>query len=633
MMRTQATVTSGGAPFTTLPANSNDAVTALAAVGALSALDAELARSIGRLAGEEREAVLLAFALASRATSEGHVCAELARIAGTAPLTAEGEPTGIVFPTLEAWCAAIAESPAVGDGTRPSAFVLDAEARLYLYRYHEHEARLGAALRARSSMPLPLARPEILRTLVPRLFGAQNGTDVDWQRIAAQIACVSSFSVVSGGPGTGKTSTVIRLLALSIADLQSQGNARPRVLLLAPTGKAAARLADATARAKATLDCPQEVLDCIPTEARTVHRALEAGRDGRFRIGPDRLLLADIVAVDEASMIDVALMRHLVEAVPATARLVLLGDRHQLSSVEAGAVLADVCGTSDSPHFSAALASRVRTVFGEELPAAAITGGEPSIDDAVVTLVKSHRFSESSPLGALARAIQQGRTEDALALLARPGDVSLVTPQSDRALDPSLRRAAIDGFTPLARSETPEVALGHLDAFRILCAHRTGPAGVIEINRWLARELASAGLIHPDRGVSHPILVTRNDASVDLFNGDVGVVFRQGGDAFAARAVFRTAEGTLRALSIARLPPHEPAFAMSVHKSQGSEFDDVVLVLPRPGSPLLSRELVYTAVTRARRRVTIHGSVEALKEAIDKPVARASGLGDALRKR
>jgi exodeoxyribonuclease V alpha subunit len=349
-------------------------------------------------------------------------------------------------------------------------------------------------------------------------------------------------------------------------------------------------------------------------------------------VGKERPLFADVVAVDEASMIDVGLMRHLVEAVPERSRLVLLGDRHQLSSVEAGAVLADVCGEDAGAHFSRALAARVESAFGEPLPASAVVERPPGIDDSVVTLVKSHRFSSDSALGALARAIQRGDAAGALELLAAPGsELALTTPRSARGVDDALRRAAVTGFTPLAGSATAEVALDRLDAFRVLCAHREGPAGVVDVNRWIGKELASAGLLRPERGVVHPVLVTRNDASLDLFNGDVGVVFRDGDAAASARAVFRSATGALRPLSLSRLPPHEPAFAMSVHKSQGSEFDSVVLVLPRPGSPLLSRELVYTAVTRARARVLVHGTVEAFREALARPVARSSGLSEALR--
>jgi exodeoxyribonuclease V alpha subunit len=609
----------------------SDLLSVLREAGAVSPIDVQLALTVGRITGDTRAIVALATALASRATTEGHVCVELPRLSGTEALGPSGEPLGMSYPSLDEFAAALRDSAAVGDGSRPSVLVVDRAMRLYLYRFYEHEVRLARALSARSLATLEPPHPEVLRTLLPRLFGGRAEGEVDWQRVAAQVACLSSLSVVSGGPGTGKTSTVIRLIALTIADLLSRGVASPRVLLLAPTGKAAARLAEATAKAKASLDCPKEILDFVPSEARTVHRALEAGHDGRFRLNASRPLLADVVAVDEASMIDVALMRHLVEAVPERARLVLLGDRHQLSSVEAGAVLADVCGDADRPRFSRALAARVKAVFGEELPDTAVTAPGPGIDDGIVTLSKSHRFSSESRLGALARAIQEGRADDALALFGAGTDLTLVEEGDGRRSIQALRRATREGFGPLAKSTTAQEALSRLDAFRILCAPREGQWGVVEMNRWAFRDLSAAGSIQHDHGFLHPVLITRNDASLDLFNGDVGVVFRDQTTPGAARAVFRGPGGQPRALSLSRLPPHETAFAMSVHKSQGSEFDDVVVVLPRPGSPLLSRELVYTAVTRARRRVLVHGTVEAFREALGKPVQRASGLAAALR--
>lgn len=612
-----------------------DLVNTLRAADVLSPIDVELAKSLARITGDASPTVRLAAALASRATTEGHVCVALPRLAGSEARAPSGEPLGVSYPPLDEFVSALRASPAVGDGSRPSVLVLDRAHRLYLFRYHDHEARLARALVERSETRLQPPHPEVLRRLLPRLFGPiPAGGEVDWQRVAAQIACLSSLAVVSGGPGTGKTSTVIRLIALAIADLRSRGVASPRVLLLAPTGKAAARLAEATARAKGSLDCPPEILELVPTDARTVHRALEAGQDGRFRLNAARPLLADVVAVDEASMIDVGLMRHLVEAVPRAARLVLLGDRHQLSSVEAGAVLADVCGDAGGPRFSRALAARVKAAFGEDLPESAVTAAAPGIDDGIVTLTRSHRFAAASRLGALARAIQGGRADEALALLAKPDDeLAFIVAEGGRPGMDALQRAAREGFAKLSSSESVAEALSRLDAFRILCAPREGPAGVVEVNRWVARELAAAGLTRPDRGVVHPLLVTRNDPSLDLFNGDVGVAFRDATAPGGARAYFRSGDANAapRALSLARLPPHEPAFAMSVHKSQGSEFEGVVVVLPRPGSPLLSRELVYTAVTRARRRVLLHGTVEAFREALARPVQRASGLADALR--
>jgi exodeoxyribonuclease V alpha subunit len=595
---------------------------------ALSALDAELARGLARVSGERQESVLLAVALVSRATRDGHVCADLGRLEGT-PLLGEGDAVVGACPPLAEWLRELRESPLVGDGSARTPLVLDAKNRLYLHRHFEHEKRLARALVERSKRVVEPARKEALRQLAERLFGPP-APGPDWQKIAAEVAAVSALTVVSGGPGTGKTTTVTKILALAVADELARGNTKPRALLVAPTGKAASRLAEAARAATAALDCPEEIRAKIPTTATTVHRALEADAEGRFRITADRQLVADIVAIDEASMIDVGLMRALVDAVPAKARLVLLGDRDQLASVEAGAVLADVCGDRRGPRYSRALAARLEATFGERLPSEAVGDSPPGIDDAIVTLMHSHRFSAASALGTLAAAIREGDADRVLDLLsAGEKGVALLESPDDRTQHPALPTLLARGFDALARAASGEEALAALDRFRVLSAHRRGPLGVEEMNRHVPRVLREAGVLAPRAGFIEPVMVTRNDPDIDLYNGDVGVLFREGPD--GARALFPGSESRPRRLSPSRLPPHEPAFAMSVHKSQGSELDEVVVILPPEGSPLLSRELLYTAVTRARNKVVVHASLAAIREATRRPVERASGLAEALR--
>jgi exodeoxyribonuclease V alpha subunit len=595
---------------------------------ALSALDAELARKLAGLSGEQREDVLLAVALASRATRSGHVCADLGKLGGT-PLKDDEGGVLAVCPGFAPWRELVATSTLVGSGVGRTPLVLDGKGRLYLRRHWEHEQRLARTLLERSRRPIEPADPAASRALLEALFGPAPARP-DWQRIAAQIATISSLTVVSGGPGTGKTSTVTKMLALAIADHLARGHARPRTLLVAPTGKAASRLAESAQKAAASLNVPKAVLERIPLTASTVHRALEADSEGRLRITAERPLVADIVAVDEASMIDVGLMRALVDAIPANARLLLLGDRDQLASVEAGAVLADVCGDRDVPRYSRALDDRLHQAFGEGLPREAITATTPGVDDCIVTLTESHRFAGTSALGELARRIQRGDADGVLALLESGSDeVALFEPQGERALHPALVRAVTEGFRELAGTTTAEAALRALERFRVLCAHRRGPAGVEDVNRWIASALQSAGLLSARSALVQPIIVNQNDSSIGLYNGDVGVLFREGPE--GARAAFSGEGERARRLSPSRLPPHEPAFAMSIHKSQGSELDEVVVMLPAPGSPLLSRELFYTAVTRARRRVVVHGTAAAVREATQNPAERASGLADALR--
>jgi exodeoxyribonuclease V alpha subunit len=295
--------------------------------------------------------------------------------------------------------------------------------------------------------------------------------------------------------------------------------------------------------------------------------------------------------------------------------------------VDAGAVLADVCDTSEKGSYSPDLVQRFSRIFGEELPATSIRAGRSPIDDSVVVLEKSYRFAASSALFAFSRAVQAGDAALALAHLESGGDEVVFSDADHASAGAHLVDACVAGFRAFASAPTAEAALDELARFRVLSGHREGPLGVADLNRVLEREMSCPG---SSSVVVYPILVHENAPALDLFNGDVGVLVRE---ASATRAVFRRSEGGLRSLSQSRLPRHEAAFAMSVHKSQGSEFEEVAVVLPRSGSPLLTRELLYTAVTRAKRRVLIHGTKASLREAIERPAARASGLSDALRGR
>ncbi len=607
----------------------SNAFDTLAAAGYFAPLDLHFARTSAALVREERQAVLLGLALVSRHTRDGHVCVDLARTAGDRPIDEAGEPIGSVrFPELSAWCAALEQSSLVSDGARCSPLVLREGRRLYLRRYWEHERRLAELLIERAKPRDEALDGRVLRPALLRLFGPAPA-EPDWQRIAVQLALLERLVVISGGPGTGKTSSVVKLLALLIEQSRSQGREHPRMLLLAPTGKAAARLEESVRKARAALVCDEAVRAAIPDRALTVHRALGSVRGSRTRFRHDREhpLIADLVLVDESSMVNVALMRRLLDAVPRQSRLVLLGDRNQLSSVEAGAILADICGERSAPSYSAGLAQRVESVFGEPLPGGG-RGTEGGIADSVVELTRSYRFSDDSGIGALARAVREGEADTALALLRKAADGVSLVEDADRSL---LGRAALDGYRGYLQAREPSEALERLSRFRVLCAHRRGRAGEEQLNRAIELALQEAGLLQPSGSwyAGRPLLVTRNDYQLSLFNGDIGVVFPDV-EADVRRAFFAGPDGALRALSPSRLPPHQTVFAMTVHKSQGSEFDDVAVVLPDERSPLLCRELLYTAVTRARHSVTLYGSEAAVRAAVARRVERASGLGELL---
>lgn len=590
------------------------------AAGLLADVDVLFARTLGRLGRESDDEVLLAAALASAHTRDGHVCLDLPRFL-TRPLLGEGGEVldGKALPTADAWLARLRQSRLVTDLRKPSSaggvtpLVLRGS-RLYLRRYFAYEERLAAALRARATTRAAdtgvqeKERAQRLQRLFP------DGGD---QRTAAEVAAGRHLAVITGGPGTGKTSTVARLLALLQEEALAAGGRPLAVRLLAPTGKAAARVVESIAAARDGLPVPAEVREALPTTAGTLHQALGAtpGRAGRFRFGPHNPIPADVVIVDEASMVGLSLMTHLLEAVPEHARLILLGDRHQLASVDAGAILADVCeGARVAP-----------------------------LSEAVVHLTRSYRFREGGGIGALAAALHAGDSEGALALLrAGGGEVELRPLPADGSLGSDLTAAVVEGFRPVLHGPSPKAALAALGRFRVLCAHRRGRHGALATNDLIARALARHQLLTP-RGIHYagrPVLVTANDYGVRLFNGDVGLLLElqaapplqpeHGLRVFFPNTTGASSGGEPRMLAPSRLPPHETAFAMTIHKSQGSEFDEVAVLLPQALSPILTRELLYTAVTRARRRVVLYGDATVVAAAVARRVDRASGLEEAL---
>ncbi len=613
----------------------------LRAAGILAPLDVHFARAMGRIGGETRDDVLLAAAMTSQHVSNGHVCLNLARLAEMpALLDAEGQLVAEhPWPRFKSWVETLRTSPLISDGDAIAPLVLDRSGRLYLRRYWEHEAQLAASLRQRATQVEVSLDSQWLRAALDRLFpfdtsGESSTSETDWQRIAALLALQRRFCVISGGPGTGKTYTVVKILALLIEQALQQRVRVPRITLVAPTGKAAARLSESIRAAKDTLACSDGVKEAIPEDAATIHRCLgsTAWSATTFRHHVGNPLVTDVVLVDEASMVDLALMRRLVAAIPPKARLILLGDKDQLASVEAGAVLGDICNTGVARNYSRALVETIAQSTGDRLALSPDSPLETGMWDCIVELTKSYRYGSDSGIGRLARAINAGDTEAALTILDSSDypNVVLIEPSATHALSQPLRDAAVRGFGAYLRARDPHEQLRALEHFRILCALRRGPSGVAMINQQIEDALAEADLIRPNTStyIGRPVMVTRNDYQVNLFNGDVGVIAAEPDHMERRQVIFPAEKGQLRRLSASRLPPHETAYAMSVHKSQGSEFDEVAVLLPAQPSPVLSRELLYTAVTRARRTVTIHASRAIVAHAIARRVERASGLRD-----
>ncbi len=598
-----------------------------AVFASLSPMSRRFAEFIGRLAKDQSPELVWAAALLCRAAEQGHVCLDLDHAQSLIPqLEDEGEDSpGVRLPNITSWSRCLAEISVVGDPGEDRPLILSGR-RLYLQRFWNQEESLRREIRKRTAEPVAIADVELVRDGVRRLFGSRD-QEIDWQRVAAVTALTHRFCVISGGPGTGKTSTVVKILAL----LLEQNPSCMRIALAAPTGKAAARLAESIGAVRDRLDVPAEIRDAIPAEALTLHRLL--GRSARkrgFVHDAENPLDCDLVIVDEVSMVDLPLMAALFAALPPRARLILLGDRDQLASVEAGAVLANICGPPREASYSPLHVERVATLAGDELSAASVS----ELSDTVVFLRKSYRFSDDSGIGALARSVNDGNAQEAFRLLAdaEQGDLRWEDLPPAEQMAEVLEPLIVEAFRPYLSASSAVEALARFDQFRFLCAMRRGPWGVEGLNRLTQQVLARKGLIAPRHEFyrGRPILITGNDYRLGLFNGDVGLIWPDAEAGGVLRAFFPRQDGPPRALSPQRLPAHETVYAMTVHKSQGSEFDRVLLMLPDRHSELLTRELLYTAITRARHSVTVRGTREVFEKTVAARVHRHTGLMEKL---
>ena len=612
----------------------------------LEAADVHVARTLVRLAGTDAgaadgELVALGVAFAVRAVRLGSVTVDLATISSTATAddAAQVDLPSLPWPDPEAWVAAVAASPltAVGDDdAAPGAGPPDTSSgasstaqnlvvgrplrllgsRLALDRYWRHERAIVEDLRRRAGQPVADVDDDLLSAGLDRLFPDEGPEE---QRLAAETAVRRSFSVIAGGPGTGKTTTVAALLALLHEQAAHRG--RPlRVALAAPTGKAAARLTEAVHRGAATLDVAPEVRDAvIRTEASTIHRLLgrRPGSNSRFRHDRSNQLPHQVVIVDETSMVSLSLMARLVEAVRPSARLVLVGDPEQLVSVEAGAVLGDIVGEAADEEFDAATAPP----------------GTRAIAEGITVLRHVHRFSGA--VGSLARGVEHGDADAVIDLLSGGGEELTWVPEDaavSAAADEIVHRAVVgpaSAVVAAARRGDARAALDAMQAVQLLCAHRRGPYGVAvwrsRIEAWLHESVD--GYVPHGWYAGRPLLVTENDYALGLFNGDTGVGVEEAHGRLQSAFERR---GEIVLVSPSRLAAVETLYAMTIHKSQGSQFGEVVVVLPDESSPILTRELLYTAVTRAERAVTVVGTEAAVRAAVDRPVSRASGLRERL---
>ena len=608
----------------------------------LAALLARLASEAGA-APDAADAVGFAGALAGLRAREGHTAFRPGHEGGRvlSGVEADGSPVSVVLPAAAEWLARLRAVPSVvGPPGSDLPLILDAEGRIGLHRLERAEAAVALGLRARAvDLGVDAGPAWDLPGALKRYFPECGGAETHWQAVAAFAALRSRCLFLSGGPGTGKTHSVVYLLALRL----EQAFPTPlRIAVCAPTGKAAARLEESMARTRERLPCVEAVRDALPRTVRTIHRLLGASADGtRFRHGPESPVEADVVVVDEASMVDVVLMRRLLEALRPECQLVLVGDPDQLPSVDPGAVLGDLCPPDRVSRFPKAFADAWESATGNRLPADAVEADPARLADPFlgrrVGLVRNRRFAEGGGLHELAAAVRAGRVPEEREGSAAAAFVRSGLPPAGR-LRAALRGPVLDGWRGLFGAKEGASAFRAMERFRILCAVREGPQGVESLNEAVRDILEAEGLAR--RGgvfAGLQVMVTVNDPSIGVSNGDLGLYW-PGEDGL--EVLFQG--GALR-LSPARLPAHETAFALTVHKSQGSEFDRVLMVLPSPGpgpaaeagfwdgaGRLLTRELVYTGITRARESVEVWAREGVLERAVATRSRRETRLGGLL---
>ncbi len=585
--------------------------------GQLRHIDIHAGLFLEGLASQGRQELLLAAVLASRAVGDGHICLPLEESAGRPVFSHE---IALVAPELVPWRQSLLASGVVGEPGGNTPLILDSANRLYLARYFRCENNIGEDLLKRGQGILEVDVHEGAE-LLSHLFSEENG--INWQKQAAALALIKQFVLISGGPGTGKTYTVARILAL----LQILASRHLRIALAAPTGRAAVRLHESIRSAKASME--PDLAAGVPEETQTIHRLLGVIPDsGRFLHHQGNKLHLDLLVVDEASMIDVPLMADLVKALPSEARLIMLGDRDQLTSVEAGSLFGDICAQGE-PDWSPELCRLLEQLTGyAPVPAT----GKETFTDSIALLRTSYRFSERSGIAKLARAVRDGESEKTRAVLQERIHEDLYFEQvARRDLKAWLSDRFEQGFRDCFFAAGPREALASLGKFRLLCAFREGMTGVSGMNKIAEQGLRQKGLIEGNENWyrGKPVMISRNHYGHQLFNGDAGIIWPD--DEGRLWAWFVRSDGDIRKIALSKLPDHETAYAVTVHKAQGSEFKKVVFVLPRKDNRVLTRELIYTGITRAREKLTICGDLGLIEKSIDRHVIRYSGLSGKLR--
>ncbi|MFK5969887.1 MAG: exodeoxyribonuclease V subunit alpha [Candidatus Marithrix sp.] len=570
--------------------------------GVFSDLDIHFAKLMAELSNNTSDEILLGSALVSYYNNQGSSCVNLQSLSGKL-FPSKSDRYSILCPQLSQWEISLKNCSVVGTSNDYTPLILNNHC-LYSYRYFYYEQIL--ATRIHSLISINDIDHKTLSNGLARLFPKQSNK----QKEAANLAVSRKFCIISGGPGTGKTATVIKILALLL-----EQNPNLNLVMIAPTGKAANRLKEAVTKTLPSLDCSHAIKTAIPTDTYTIHRLLGSKLNSPyFHFSANNPLPYDVVVVDEASMIDLALMTKLIQAIPSQAHLILLGDKDQLASVEAGTVLGDIC---EAGLIQANIINNSQlTVHNSKLD---------NINSSIILLDKSYRFSEQSGIWKLSQAVKQGDGETALQVLKSASYPDVEWHSLAEALPTDLIEQISTKFSMF--EPQPEIALQNFDKFRVLCATRHGLHGILNINQSVENYYRNTSQIQSSCYHGQPIIIKRNDYNLNLFNGDIGIIFNVAGQ---KKAIFLDAAGKRRDFWPNRLPEYETVYAMTIHKSQGSEFEQVLMILPSQFSPVLTRQLIYTGITRAGKKISIWGNEQIFKQAIATEIDRFSGLTNQL---
>ncbi|MBF0396438.1 MAG: exodeoxyribonuclease V subunit alpha [Desulfobacterales bacterium] len=605
--------------------------------GLLHDIDISFAYLMSKLSGDNssEELFIAAILLSNRLVDEKHICLDLKtkaeepliKIFPDIPQDEQNKIADIKLPSLSKWIKQLKKSPVVGEPFEFKPLILFNN-RLYLYRYFSYERELADSIKKKLQIENNFLDNILLKEGFRNYF-KESPTLPDWQKLGAFAALKSNFCVISGGPGTGKTFTVTNIITLLL-----EQNPNQNIKLCAPTGKASARLQESIRDAKEYLKCSNDIKNRIPDDTSTIHRLLGYKPNSPyFRYNRRNLLPVDIVIVDEASMVSLPLMSKLIEAIPVDAKLILLGDKDQLASVEAGSVLGDICGAAEINRFTRSFCEAYYSVANEKIPDYLQINKSPILKNCIVELQYSYRFDANQGIGAASKAVNKGDAELSLSHIKDKSSKTIKhrnLPHKNE-VEYFVKFIVELRYQGIFKAKTLKEAYSRFTEFRILCAYREGIYGVEGINELIEKILYEKRLVGIKKNfyIGKPLMISQNDYNLRLFNGDIGIIWLS--DDRELRAFFPNQDGTFRSFALARLPKHETAFAMTVHKSQGSEFENILIILSDKDSPIITRELLYTGMTRAKSGMEIWMKEDIYKSAVKRRIERASGLVDLLK--